>query len=452
MRKESPGDRSVSLLVVGMSHRSAPVAVLERLSMDTATRDRALQQLITAPSLSEAMVISTCNRVEVYVVATAFHAGVDDVVRVLAEVSGVDAQTLRPGLYVRYAEAAARHLLSVASGLDSMVVGEQQIIGQVRGAYQAAATAATAGPVLHSLAQAALHTGKRVHTETGIDGAGASMVSLAFTHALQLLKAQAPTASARTMDPGAPLAGRTALVMGAGVMASLAATQLGRLGISHLVIANRTRERAEVLAQHAQEAGVPATAVDFGDRARIARTVDVVVSATGADVHTVEAADLQQRDGGSGTPRPLLLIDLSMPRDIAQDTADLPGVQLLNIERLHELTAGKPSVEHTRAQQIVAEELEAFIAQQRVRQVAPAVAALRHKTANLVAAELDRLAQRTPQMSQEDRQEVEHAVRRVVDKLLHEPTVRIKKLAADGTEIGANSALQELFGLEEPGS
>ena len=167
----------MSVLVVGMSHRSAPVALLERLSMDNAVQEQTARALLEQPSISEAMTISTCNRMEVYAVTNAFHNGVNDVLGVLSEFSGVELAQLRGYLYVRYADAAAKHLMRVAAGLDSMVVGEQQIIGQVRSAYQDAADRGTIGPALHALAQSALHAGKRVHTETDIDDAGSSMVT-----------------------------------------------------------------------------------------------------------------------------------------------------------------------------------------------------------------------------------------------------------------------------------
>ena len=232
----------MSVLVVGMSYQSAPVALLERLSMADEIQNDACGKLVGQGSLSEAMIISTCNRMEVYTVTNSFHTGVKDVVDVLEKQSGVTADELRNYLYVRYADAAAEHLMNVTSGLDSMVVGEQQIIGQVRTAYQKAADQGTVGPRIHALAQSALHAGKRVHSETAIDDAGASMVSFSFDRALQVMG---------TSD----LAGKTVLILGAGAMASLAATHAGRLGAS-LIIANRTRERAERVADHAAQAGV----------------------------------------------------------------------------------------------------------------------------------------------------------------------------------------------------
>lgn len=424
----------MSVLVVGMSHRSAPVKVLEQVSMDDAVRDETAMALVDQPSLSEAMIISTCNRVEVYAVTNSFHSGVNEVVEVLHQRSGVDIDVLRDHLYVRYADAAAEHMLSVASGLDSMVVGEQQIIGQVRTAYQRAGEIGTVGQVLHALTQVALHTGKRVHTETEIDDAGSSMVSFATSKALQLMGLP---------DNDKPLEGKRALVLGAGVMSSLAASHLGKLGIAELVFSNRTRSRAEVLAERSRELGIASHAVEFADRASAIENVDIVVSATGADVYTIEPKHIPR------TGMPLMLIDLSMPRDIDDEVAAIPGVQLVNIERLHEERDSNPNEVQQEARAIVDAELQHYISEQRVRNVVPAVAALRRHANDIVTVELERLATRTPMMVDEERDEVERAVRRVVDKLLHQPTVRVKEMAVTSGSVSYETALQELFGLEQ---
>ncbi|MBC3186714.1 glutamyl-tRNA reductase [Corynebacterium sp. zg-331] len=422
----------MSVLVVGMSHRSAPVALLEKLSMDDAVREEATALLLERPALSEAMIVSTCNRLEVYSVAAGFHPGVQDVVAVLHEVSGVDIDTLRGYLYVRYAEAAAEHMMGVAAGLDSMVVGEQQIIGQVRGAYQEATARGTVGPALHALTQAALHAGKRVHTETSIDDEGASMVTLAMEEAL----------AARGLDGPQPLRGRAALVLGAGAMASLAATHLGKLGVGTLIVANRTRSRAERLAEHARQAGVESEVVDFERRTEALERVDIVVSATGADYFTVTPGDV------AGLRRPLTLIDLSLPRDIASHVGNIPGMHLVNIERLHQRGAQAATEAERQARAIVEEELQQFTSEQRVRDVAPAVTALRRRAADLVEAELERLRGRAPDMTEADYREATRTVRRVVDKLLHAPTVRVKELAVTSGVVSYESALQELFDLD----
>lgn len=417
----------MSVLVVGMSHRSAPVALLERLSMDGASRDEVARRLVETPSLSEAMIISTCNRLEVYCVTNSFHAGVSDVVGLLAELSGVDTETLRGYLYVRYADAAAEHIMVVSSGLDSMVVGEQQIIGQVRTAYQNARGQGTVGAGLHALAQSALHAGKRVHTETEIDDAGASMVTFALDSAPDGFD------------------GKTALVLGAGAMASLAATELGKRGIGHLIIANRTFERAERLCDHARQAGVSAEAIPFEQRNEAISRADVVVSATGADEFTVTAASIP-----ADRAEQLMLIDLSLPRDIEDAAGELPGVYLVNIERLHKSVTSRESgsMAHRAAQEIIAEEVEAYVSDQRVRDVAPAVAALRRSANEIAAAELERLRGKLDDVNDQEFAEITKSVRRVVDKLLHEPTVQAKKLAAQSGTLSYETALQRLFGLE----
>lgn len=413
-----------------MSHQQAPVHLLEKLSMDDTVRGEAGSKLLDKATLSEAMIISTCNRLEIYTVTNSFHSGVQDVVNVLHEVSGVDMETLRRYLYVRYADAAAEHLFSVTAGLDSMVLGEQQIIGQVRTAYQEATDAGTVGTTLHNLAQAALHTGKRVHTETEIDEVGASMVSFALDEALR----------ARGW---ADFSGATAMVLGAGAMASLAATHLGRMGVSRLVIANRTRERAERLASHSEQAGVPATVVDFDDRVAALDTVDVVVSAIGANTYTVTAGDLALHV----PERQITLVDLSMPRDIDPEVASLPTARLINIESLSESRSEQIREGNHEAEEIVAEELRSYCSAQRVKDVVPAVAALRRHAAALVDSELSRLQGRVPELASEDFAEVQRTVRRVVDKLLHQPTVKAKELAVESGVVSYETALQEFFGL-----
>ena len=424
----------MSVLVVGMSHRSAPVALLERLSMDDAVQNEAAEAFTQQPSLSEAMIISTCNRLEVYAVTNAFHTGVNDVLRVLERFSGVDVAELRGYLYVRYADAAAEHLMRVASGLDSMVVGEQQIIGQVRAAYQDAAERGTIGPALHALAQSALHTGKRIHTETAIDDAGASMVTFALDEAMKAMGADT-------------LEGKTALVLGAGAMSSLAATNLGKRGVSRLILANRTRSRAERLAEHAREAGVAAEVVDFSARAGALSRVDIAVSATASDGFTLTAEDI------SG---PTTLVDLSLPRDIDDAVENLDGVTLINIEALHAKLADgdvnpgsteEGSMARRRAEEIVAQEIANFSGEQRVRDVAPMVKQLRVNASQTAKAELDRLRSRLPQLDEDEFEEVSRTVKRVVDKLLHQPTVKIKELAASPDEVSYEIAIEELFGL-----
>ena len=396
--------------------------------MDDTVQTETTTALVSQPSLSEAMIISTCNRLEVYAVTNSFHSGVEDVLSVLADKSGVEEGELRSYLYVRYADAAAEHMMTVASGLDSMVVGEQQIIGQVRSSYQDATVRGTVGPGLHSLAQSALYTGKRVHTETEIDDAGASMVTLALEEAMKIMGVEDFT-------------GKTALVLGAGAMASLAATHLGKRGINNLIIANRTRSRAERLAEHSRVAGVPAEVVDFNSRAGALARVDIAVSATASDEFTITAEDI------SG---PVMLADLSLPRDIEDAVTERDGVHLVNIEYLHQRmreSDDKDSRSRAAAEAIVAEEVSNFSSRQRVREVGPAVAQLRKAASEVTDGELARLRARVPDLSEEDFDQVSRTVRRVVDKILHTPTVKIKELAATSDTVSVETAIEELFGL-----
>ena len=396
--------------------------------MDETVQHDTAASLVKQSSLTEAMIISTCNRLEVYTVATAFHSGVEDVLGVLAEVSGVSEAELRGYLYVRYADAAAEHMFTVAAGLDSMVVGEQQIIGQVRAAYVDAAERGTVGPTLHSLAQTALHTGKRVHSETTIDDSGASMVTFALDEARRILNIE-------------DFQGRTALVLGAGAMSSLAATHLGRQGIDRLIIANRTRSRAERVAEHAREAGVAAEVVDFNARAGAISRADITVSATASDDFTITPEDL------SG---PTMLVDLSLPRDIDDAVTEREGVHLVNIESLHDSLRDADSEDSralVKAEAIVREEVDTFSSEQRVREVAPAVTRLRRTANEVQEQELERLRARLPELSEEEFGQVARTVKRVVDKLLHTPTVKIKELAATSETVSVETAIEELFGL-----
>lgn len=430
----------MSVLLVGMSYRSAPVNLLEKVSVGESERAAIVARLVAEEAVSEAMLLSTCNRVEYYVVADGFHSGLSAVVREIVSRTGLDLDDLTPHLYVRYAQAAAEHAFSVCAGLDSMVLGEQQIIGQMRTAYLEADEAGTVGRMLHDLAQKALHTGKRVHNETLIDNAGASMVSVAVDEAIAALN-PGFNSGVDVAEGTDVLAGHSALILGAGAMSSLAASYLGRCGIDRLVIANRTVDRAQNLANHSIEAGVPASAIALADFAEVLDDVDILVSATGAMTPVVQAADVTDRG-------PLAIVDLSMPRDVAEDVTGLEGIALFNIELLQMTRTEVPGRDdEAAARDIVAEELEAYLSAQRANEVAPTVRALRERAAEVAAAELARLEAKTPGLTHKERREVESTVRRVVDKLLHTPTVQVKKLSSQQGGGNYALALQKLFDL-----
>jgi glutamyl-tRNA reductase len=418
----------MSVLVVGISHRSAPVALLERVTAGVGEVSGVLQHLRTTAPVGEAVVLATCNRVEVYADTDGFHAGVDAVSDLLSRLSGVSLGELSKHLYVHWEAQAVLHLFSVAAGLDSMVVGESQILGQLRRAYATARSDDAAGRVLHELFQRALRAGKRAHAETGIDEAGRSLVTVGLEHA-----------AAAVGD----LAGRHALVIGAGSMAALTGATLRRLGAADLVIANRTPERGRRLATSLDGEGIALEQVEDA----LAR-VDVVVSCTGAtglvlDADTVERA-LKLRDG-----RPIALLDLALPRDVDEAVRDLPGVTLVDLTSLQEVLAStETGADVDAARAIVTEEVGTFLAWQMASRVAPTVIALRSRADEVVAAELSRLTTRLPDLDDRARLELEATVRRVVDKLLHTPTVRVKELTEAPEGLSYADALRELFGLD----
>jgi glutamyl-tRNA reductase len=421
----------MSLLVVGLSHRTAPVSLLERAAVGADELPEMLHELLRGDHVSEVLVLSTCNRVEVYAEVDRFHGGLQDASTVLANRVGLDVPSLGEHLYVHYEDAAVLHLFSVAAGLDSMVVGESQILGQLRTAYAAANELDAVNRGLHELCQHALRAGKRVHTETGIDRAGASVVSVGLAEAERVL---------------GPLAGRRALVIGAGSMGALSAATLVRAGVSELVIANRSPARARRLAGQLGARAVPLDAVPVE-----LAGADLVVGCTGAvgivlSAATVEAT-LPARAG-----RPLVLLDLALPRDVDGAAGALPGVHYLDLAALQE-----PAVrlgahrDVERARQIVGEEVAGRLGARRATAVAPTVTALRARAAEVVDAELARLDTRLPGLDATARAEVARTVHRVVQTLLHAPTVRVKQLAEQPGGGAYADALRELFDLD-PGA
>jgi glutamyl-tRNA reductase len=452
----------VNLLVVGVSHRTAGVSLLERLSATSDQTPQLLTRLLAQEYVGEALVLSTCNRVEVYAAVSAFHGGLADIGAVLAERAGCSVADLAPHLYVNYDADAVRHAFRVAAGLDSMVVGEAQILGQLRDAYAVATEHGTAGRLLHELTQQALRVGKRAHAETDIDRAGQSVVTAALRLGLSSLYGS----QTETFPPGAPA---DALVIGAGAMGALALATLRRAGAGRLYVANRGAARAQRLA-----ANYEAEAVPFDDLESALAGVDLVVCATASPEPVLTTDLLAARRPGTAA-RPLLVLDLAVPRDVAPGVGDLPGVVLVDLESVG-LAAGDRAGEAAdviglaqdvvlpegqrlglpadcdvrAAEAIVADEVEAFRTWQRSSDVAPTVAALRARADEVVAAELRRLKQRRPDLTDEQRDDVAYAVHRVVQRLLHLPSVRVRQLAAEPGGEAYAVALRALFDLEIP--
>ncbi|WP_017613047.1 glutamyl-tRNA reductase [Nocardiopsis salina] len=489
----------MSVLAVGLSHRSSPVALLERVALNGETRAKAVAEMLGSEPVSEAMVVSTCNRTEIYADVETYHGGVAAVTELLSWHTGVPLSELSDHLYVHYEDSAVEHLFSVSCGLDSMVVGEGQILGQVRDSLKEGQENGSVGRVLNDLGQRALRVGKRAHTETHLDHAGADMVSFGLAVALRDL-ATAPGASipggspdsratppagcpmsgatgaeaseaADTAPPEAasgplsavgnslatpgPLTGIRVLVLGAGSMSALSANTVARQGAASVTVANRTFERAARLAECLTEAyeNVHSEAVAFADAADVLPDVDLVISCTGAQGLVLTA---EQIAATGARARPLVLLDLALPRDIDPDARGLDRVSVVDIEDLRQAST-HGSGDHARsdaltlARGIVDEEVTEFRSVRRANEVAPTVVALRSQGQDVVQSELARLLGRLPDdLDDRSREEISRAMRRVADKLLHRPTVRVKELAADPDGEAYENALRRLFDLDDP--
>ena len=410
----------MSILVVSVSHRSTSVGMLSRLAMDATSTAKLAEQLVASEHIDEAVVLSTCNRTELYTSVSRFHGGLDDAVAALADLAGLSVEELRTLCAVFFDEGAVAHTFSVAAGLDSVVLGESQILGQVRASLSLCQAQGTVGTVLNALFQQALRVGKRVQTETGIGGAGRSLVTAAY--------------AVLTAEQG-ELAGRRVLVVGAGAMAGLAARTAAAAGAA-VSCANRTLDRAERLAESVGGRAVPLAELDSA----LAET-DVLVTCTGARSMSISADQL------AGTPV-TGVVDLALPPDVSEDVHGL-GISLVNLDRL---VAGRDdengSAEVAEARALVRSEVRDFLGARRAAQVAPTVVALRSMASEVVAAEMSRLISRVPSLDGRERDEVQRTVRRVVDKLLHQPTVRVQELSADPDAVDYAAALRELFALD----
>jgi glutamyl-tRNA reductase len=419
----------MSVLVVGISHNSAPVSLLERVALDDDGVTKLISDANSCDHVVEATVISTCNRVEIYTDVDRFHGSVEELSHLLldrAGESGQSVEALLPHLYVHYDDAAVSHLFQVAAGLDSMAVGEAQILGQTREALRLGQELGTVGPALNLLFQQALRVGKRSRAETDIDRVAPTLVTAALDRS-----------SASVGD----LAGKRVLIVGAGAMAGLATATVTRLGAGEVTVVNRTPGRADRLVAEygVRAAAMPDLAAELGG-------ADVVITCTGARGVLVTRAMVE---AALPAPRPYAIIDLALPHDVDPDVAQLPGVTLIDLaqlaELLHDSAAGREVAEVRR---IVTQEVTAFLAARRQASVTPTVVALRSMATSVVDAEMTRLAGRLPDLDDAARQEILHTVRRVADKLLHEPTVRVKELANDQGAVSYAAALAELFALD----
>jgi glutamyl-tRNA reductase len=410
----------MSILVVSVSHKTAPIDFLAQLAMDAPAAAKFTDDLMSSEHLDEAVVLSTCNRTEIYASVSRFHGGLDQIAATLAGFAGLSVPDLQARCSVFFDEGAVAHTFAVAAGLDSLVVGENQILGQVRSALTQAQANGSVGTVLNSLFQQAIRVGKRVHTETSVGSAGRSLVSAAY----ERLAAQ-----------HTPLEGQRVLILGAGAMATLAARTAVANGAT-VTCVSRTLDRAHRLAS-----AVDGRARSIADLPAVLQETDVVVACAGARgvlVRREELVDTPVR----------AVVDLALPADVAEDVVDL-GVILVNLERLVADRSDLAAVAGVEAaRDLVQSEVSDFLALRRSAAVAPTVVALRSMASEVVAAELARLDLRLPGLTERDRREVSRTVRRVVDKLLHAPTVRVQELAAGSPTVDYAAALRELFALD----
>ena len=443
----------MSLLVIGLSHHTAPLALLESLSESPARVADIANAVLASATASEAVVLATCNRLEVYAEVPAFHPAVAAVGEALAIAAGTRreglptspavppsdpveelatrAEGIADHLYVRYDDGAVAHAFTVACGLDSMAVGESQILGQMRDALAVAQRDGRAGESLNSLFQHALRVGKRAHSETDIDRHSVSLVQIGLEEAASVL---------------GDLRGRRAAVVGAGAMSGLAVATAARSGIVDLTVINRTPVRAERLA-----ASVGGTPRAWSDLAEVLAESDLVITCTGA-VGQVITEERLVRSVAARRGVPQVIIDLALPRDVAPVetwTQPLPSVTLIDLEELGRRLEGRTDLlQVDLVSDLVTAEVADYLTRRLQKSVAPTVAALRARAASLVSTELDRLHQRLPELDEATRAEVGHAVHRIVEKLLHTPTTRVKEFAVEGSGPDYAAALRELFDLE----
>ena len=416
----------MSVLVVGISHKSAPVALLERVALDGQGVHKLIDDASACEHVTEATVIATCNRLEIYAEVDRFHGSVEEVSRLLVDRAGETTEAMLPHLYVHYDDGAVSHLFQVVAGLDSMALGEGQILGQTRDALSAGQEIGTVGPALNVLFQQALRVGKRARAETDIDRAAPSLVSAALD---------------RSHAAVGDLSGKRVLVLGAGAMAGLATATVTRRGAASVTVANRTAGKADRLA-----AEYGARAAVLADLEAELALADVVVSCTGATGAVITRSMVERATGD----REVAILDLALPHDVDPTVEELPGVTLVNLAELaDELRDGEAGLEVEEVRRIVAQEVAAFLAARRQASVTPTVVALRSMATSVVDAEMERLAGRLPDLDDATRAEVLHTVRRVADKLLHQPTVRVRELADEAGAVSYADALARLFALDQ---
>ena len=418
----------MSLVVLGLNQRNVPLELLERASLPGDRVRKALHDLCGRPNVNEAVVLATCNRTEVYVAADRFHGAHADVLAFFAELTGLEPALAGEHLFSAVDGDAVGHLFRVVSGLDSAVVGESEILGQVRDAWETARAEGAARASLNLVFRHAVEVGKRVRTDTGI-GRGTASVSHA---AVELAS-----------DRLGGLAGRRVLVVGAGDMGEGMAVALAGAGVAEVIVANRTLARGEALAQR-----VGGSAVHLGDVERLLPDVDVVLAGAEGGM-MLERAQVEQAVGAR-TGGPLLVIDVAVPRNVDPSVVTLAGVTVLDLDDLRAWAArgvARRATEVRAAEDIVDEELDRFVDVSQARQVAPLIAQLRDRAEELRAAEVTKARRKLVGLTPEQAAAVDALTRQLVAKLLHEPSVRLKGDAGSARGERNAAALRDLFDL-----
>jgi glutamyl-tRNA reductase len=416
----------LSIVVIGLNHRTVPLELLERTTVTAAALPKALHDLISRPNINEVVLLSTCNRTEVYAVAERFHPAYSDIRDFLCDLAHMAPEDLQPHLYSQHDVAAVAHLFSVAAGLESAVLGEHEILGQVRSAWSVAQSEGTARSSLNQLFRHALETGKRARTETGIARSTASVSYAAVEMATERF---------------GPLAGARVLVVGAGEMGEGIVTALARTGIGDVVVVNRTYQRAVELAER-----VGGRARPFSALADALADADVLLTSTGSGSIVIETDVVERATAG----RPLLVVDVAVPRDVDAAVADLPGVTLLDLDDLRDWAArgvAERAAEAAKVGHIVAEEVGRYGEEATARQAAPLVAQLHEMADGVRQNELERFARKLATLDESERSTVEALTKAIVAKLMHEPTTSLKRDA--GTPRGERNAdaVRDLFDL-----
>ena len=398
--------------------------MIHETSMPHALHDLTLQE-----DIREAVVLSTCNRTEVYVVAERFHSAYDDICEFLRETSGIPTDEITPHLYSQFEDEAVNHLFEVASGLDSAVLGEAEIVGQVRDAWETAMNEGTSRSSLNMLFRHALEVGKRARTETGISRSTASMSHAAVEMAEDILGS---------------LTGKRVLVVGAGEMGEGVAAALSREGVAHITVVNRTEARGAALAEK-----VGARVSRFENLETELSAADVVIACTGAG-STVITRELM-KNARVGIDSPLLIVDIALPRDVDASVCELDGITLRDLDHLSEwaqrrLESRAMEVDQVRA--IIKEEVQRFNNDQVQRQAAPLVAQLREVVESLRTSEIERFASRVNDLTPEQRELIDTVTKGIAAKLLHTPSVRLREAAGTPQGERLSAAVRDLFNLE----